>query len=141
MNKPLVMVIDDYAPDRVFARIVLDKAECFGGVMEVPGGEEALELFEKYLRDERDDLPEGFPPLLVLLDINMPRMTGFEFLDRFTELAPKLGDDAPAVLMLTSSEQPYDQERAETYEVVVGYIAKPLTQQKALALCPRPSSS
>lgn len=140
MNKPLVMVIDDYAPDRVFARIVLDKAACFGEVMLISGGEQALELFEKYLRGERDDLPHDFPPPIVLLDINMPRMNGFEFLDRFIELVPELGDEAPAVIMLTSSDQPFDQERAEAYEVVIGYLTKPLTPQKAMAICPRPGS-
>jgi len=137
MSKPLVMVIDDYAPDRIFARIMLDKAGCFGKVLEVPGGEEALALFEKWLDDRRDGLPDGFPPLIVLLDINMPRMNGFEFLERFSELVPRLGDDAPFVIMLTSSEEPYEQARSEAYEVVAGYLTKPLTAQKAMALCAR----
>ncbi len=135
MSKPMVMVVDDYAPDRVFARLMLDKAECFGEVMEVPGGEEALVLYEQWLDGQRAELPSSFPPLIILLDINMPRMNGFEFLDRFTELVPKLGEEAPIVLMLTSSEEPYDQQRAEAYEVVAGYLSKPLTAPKALALC------
>lgn len=62
---------------------------------------------------------------IILLDINMPRMNGFEFLDAATQ---RFGHDfvRAAVIMLTTSMSDSDRKRAEAYDVVRDYIQKPL---------------
>ena len=61
----------------------------------------------------------------ILLDINMPKMDGFEFLDAATrELGARFA--RIVIMMLTTSLNPYDQERARQYSVVKDYCNKPL---------------
>lgn len=84
------------------------------------------ELALRYLKDcDEQGLP--FPELL-LLDINMPFMTGYEFLDEYR----KRGYDKYPVLIyiLTSSLSQIDSDRSKSYEFVGGYVIKPLTKDK-----------
>lgn len=62
---------------------------------------------------------------LVFLDLNMPEMTGWEFLDQM--LQKKL---AHPTVILTSSTSKLDEEKSEEYPMVIDYIVKPLNQEK-----------
>jgi CheY-like chemotaxis protein len=66
-------------------------------------------------------------PDVIFLDINMPRMNGFEFLAAAQDL---LGAAAlpPVVMMLTTSLDPRDRVRASAFAAVKSYINKPLTE-------------
>ncbi len=80
---------------------------------------EALEFLSNSTHN-KSSLPE-----IILLDINMPLMDGFEFLKEFE----KLDNDIKLkckIFMLTSSNNEQDKERAFKSEYVIGYILKPL---------------
>ena len=64
-----------------------------------------------------------FRPDAIILDINMPVMNGFEFLDRY---ATEFEVHAPIVALLTSSRLGKDRERAMQYSFVKSYFEKPL---------------
>lgn len=66
-------------------------------------------------------------PDIIFLDINMPTMDGFEFLNanKKYKLCPKT-----PIVMLTSSARSCDRERAMQYESVVDFLEKPLTYSK-----------
>jgi CheY-like chemotaxis protein len=84
--------------------------------------------------------PNCFPPTLVVLDINMPRMDGFEFLAAYDKLRPKLqaqGARPSIVLMVTSSTDPRDKERADKLAFVKGFIRKPPTVADAIDIANR----
>lgn len=74
-----------------------------------------------HIRNNRGDR------FLVLLDINMPGVSGWDFLDRLyrEDLAGLV-----RVAMVTSSVDPADKERARSYDIVIDYIDKPLTFRK-----------
>lgn len=83
----------------------------------------ALETLKQIAQSSDDFLPQ-----LILLDINMPVMDGWEFLEAFEQL-PKHVSDNCRVVMHTSSIDPRDVERAKTFHTVADYITKPLTAQ------------
>ena len=84
-------------------------------------GEEALEALKK-CADQSKCLPD-----LILLDINMPIMDGWEFLDEFSNLT--YSKDI-SVIILTSSINPEDREKAKKYKDVKGFMSKPITKDK-----------
>lgn len=65
-------------------------------------------------------------PDIIFLDIRMPRMDGFDFLDNFTEMntCKKV-----KIVMLTSSSRLEDMKKAFTYNAVIEYLEKPLTEE------------
>jgi CheY-like chemotaxis protein len=81
---------------------------------------EALEKLKNMLNNS-EPLPD-----VLLLDINMPTMNGFEFLQKMREegLNKKI-----QVIMYTSSVNPEDKKQSADYENVIGYMEKPFTAQ------------
>lgn len=72
-------------------------------------------------------LPDA-PPEVIFLDLNMPAISGFDFLEHLKTQPPKSPD--LKIVILTSSNSQVDYERALTYKNVVGFISKPLTIQR-----------
>ncbi|MEM7598900.1 MAG: response regulator [Pseudomonadota bacterium] len=111
------MLIDDEEFDQRQYLRVLQRSGLVETVLQYTYAEDALAHLETHPELEVD---------VIFLDINMPRMNGFEFLEAATE---KLGADfvKTVVVMLTTSLNPDDRTRAESYDVVRDFINKPLT--------------
>jgi len=67
---------------------------------------------------------------LIILDLNMPEMTGWEFLDKLIE-----SNHSPKIVILTSSTSDLDKDKASEYDFVKDYIIKPLNKIKISELC------
>jgi two-component system chemotaxis response regulator CheY len=72
------------------------------------------------------DIPEISKPTVLFLDINMPSMTGWEFLEEFRSFGEEVQRQF-AIYILTSSVDERDKEKAEADPLVVGFFSKPLT--------------
>ena len=79
---------------------------------------------------EVKDVPEKFPHLM-LIDINMPILNGWEFLEAYDQLNPELKSD---MYMLSSSVYENDIEKAKTYKTIKGFISKPLSIERLTEL-------
>ncbi len=119
-----VMLIDDSESDLLFSRIIVNRSGLCDDVLEFESATAALE----HLRT-----PAGHEVDMILLDINMPGMDGFQFLDAYRDLAATQHARA-AVVMLTSSPDPQDRSRAESYGCVRGYVVKPISVASAREL-------
>lgn len=127
MSTKTVMVVDDSEADLLFTRIMLERCGAGFGVCQFESAPEAL----RYLQQDWGAVG------LILLDINMPRMNGWEFLEAYGELVRDLASGRvahPTVVMLSSSPDPDDQARALASPWVRGYIEKPLDLAQAAAL-------
>jgi len=84
---------------------------------------EAIETLKQIVVKPSESLPQ-----LILLDINMPVMDGWEFLDAFIQLPQNIIDNCK-VVMHTSSIDPRDIEKAKSFSAVTDFITKPLNVQ------------
>jgi CheY-like chemotaxis protein len=134
MNKKInsVLIVDDNPADVEWCRIMMAESGRYDHVRTAADSTNAIAMFENY-EASRQQHGELFPPLFIVLDINMPVMNGFEFLQRYQSLTetdervPK----TPVVLMLTSSAEFKDKKLAENFAAVKDYIVKPLTEECA----------
>ena len=87
-------------------------------------GDEAIEFFEKVLNGQ-ESVPE-----LVFLDINMPKMNGWEFLEVFEKFESSI-KDSTVLVMLSTSDNPDDKNRANKLipSLLSDYRTKPLTSE------------
>jgi CheY-like chemotaxis protein len=95
-----LLIVDDNSFDILYTKRVLEKTGQFERVFSVTDGSEALALFQDYEASRRQH-PEAFPPLVILLDINMPLMNGFEFLSAYAELEGDEEYEPSIIVMLT----------------------------------------
>lgn len=117
-----VLLVDDDSINNFINERLIKKIDLTEEVNISLNGKEALEYLLKR-SSEGKNVPE-----LILLDINMPVMDGFEFLDSFQKLELP-NKNSIIIVMLTTSTNPSDTERLENTGVA-GYINKPLTEQK-----------
>lgn len=112
-----VLLVEDSPDDQYIGETVLRRTLSDVEIVCAFDGMEALEILAK----------EDFHPDVILLDINMPRMNGLEFLKAYSgEPAPKV---PPVVVMLTSSEQASDKSESLSYNCVKQYIIKPMRKE------------
>lgn len=119
MKNYYVLVVDD---DPVFSLLTtkfLEKIHFDENLKKFKNGQEALTFFENHY-NQKD-------VFLILLDINMPVMNGWEFLETITIKAYSRNT---FVYMITASVEENDKEKASSYKIVRGYESKPLTAEK-----------
>lgn len=125
-ERPCVLLVDDSEADNFFHRLVLEESGLVDRVAVARDGRAALALLGG----------ESGPPLrpdLILVDLNMPRMSGWQFLDALGELDG--GRDAvPRVVVLTTTEHPTERARADAHPLVAGFLTKPLTRALLLGV-------
>lgn len=118
-----VVIVDDNQMDRYVASRVLSKFDEIESVDEAISGNAFLDT---YYTGEKGS-HKGGPPICVLMDINMPGLSGFEtILEMEQRRAERRGPPCVVVMMLTSSSNPDDKETAGALKSVKGYSAKPL---------------
>ena len=111
-----VMLIDDSEADLLFSGIIVSRSGVCDDVLEFDCARDALAHLQQPGADDVD---------MILLDINMPGMDGFQFLQAYQQLQ-RAHQARAVVVMLTSSPDPRDREQAESFDCVRGYVVKPI---------------
>jgi CheY-like chemotaxis protein len=127
-----VMLIDDNEIDN-FINEKLIKAYLFAENVYVHTSTKSALEFLKNLEVTFDELPAELIPSHILLDINMPILDGFHFLDEFEKFSGGIKDKIK-VIMLTTSMNPMDIEKSKAYKSVAKFLHKPLTEAELMQL-------
>jgi len=129
MSKPAhhILLVDDDDVTNFLSREMLRIYMPSPKIDTTLNGQEAID----YLLSRADD-PEQLPDI-ILLDINMPVMDGWEFLAEFEKLK-RPGFEKIHIIMFTSSVYYEDIGKAKTYSIVTDIFSKPLDESKIKAI-------
>lgn len=115
------MLIDDDAATNFYHKIIIQRLDCV----------KHLEIFEdptkalKYLENaEEENLPE-----LIFLDINMPKMTGWEFIEEIIKNGLDERMKNCNIVILTTSLNINDKNKSLQYDIISDFKSKPLTKE------------
>lgn len=127
----ILLVDDDFATNFINKKI-LQKVKITDHIQVALNGKEAIDYISKQGKFESDsnEFPE---PELILLDINMPVMDGWEFIEAYQQLNLKNKENI-AIVMLSSSFNPADKARAEAIPEISAFRQKPMSREALLEI-------
>lgn len=126
-SRSIVLVDDDPINNMINVKIIERNLSSFK-INVFTNPIEALHKLKNWSLTESQKFPE-----FIFLDINMPEIDGWEFLEQFEQLPPSILRNC-AVIMLSSSIDYKDIERSKKYKTVKEFISKPLSADKLGAL-------
>lgn len=120
-----ILLVDDSASTNFYNKKLIDICNGANYIHEVRNGLEAF----NFIKQTKDCLQTKIPkPNIIFLDINMPVMNGFEFLEKFSEL-PKYFTEDILIVFLTTSNWSKDKERSVSNNLVFDFLEKPLSKE------------
>jgi CheY-like chemotaxis protein len=117
-----VCLIDDDKIYQFTARKILESTGLAKNILSFYNGKEAIGFFQEKQNNSKDELPD-----VIFLDINMPVMNGWQFLDEYQKLNSSL-KSAITIYMVSSSVDDSDIQKSKEYSTVAEYIVKPITR-------------
>ncbi|MFV5697566.1 response regulator [Flavobacterium sp. ZT3R17] len=126
MKNKLIYIIDDDKISVKLMSIIISKNKFCEEIDPFYNPQFALDKLKQNY-DQNEKLPD-----VILLDLNMPIMDGWQFLDEFIQLQIK---KKISIFMITSSIDPFDIEMAKKYSIVKDFIMKPITAEKLNKIC------
>ena len=119
MHQKRICIIDDDPIYKLITKKLIQKTKLYSETIEFSNGNEAIIYFEA-----TSDLPD-----ILLLDIEMPEMDGWGFLDEFCKLEKRINKES-TVYIASSSIAIEDKLKAKKYECVKEFLSKPINLDK-----------
>ncbi|MBS1635551.1 MAG: response regulator [Bacteroidetes bacterium] len=122
-----IYVVDDDETYQFIVKRVIEETRLVNSIRVFSNGLEAIECIENSISQ-----PESLPEV-ILLDLWMPVMDGWEFLEKYLLLKPKVGKRI-YIYIVSSSINPIDVQRARNITEVTDYVVKPITRDKLVSM-------
>lgn len=122
-----ILCIDDDPITLMLCKMVITKASFSNEIATAKNGEEALKYFNT-LKQTNSNSNVIKHPQLIFLDLNMPVMGGWEFLDSFGTADYSDYNDTK-VIILSSTIDPEDLEKSKKYPMVIDFLSKPISKE------------
>ena len=124
MTKKSIWVIDDDAIYQILANKIIQRSELFSTVNSFVNGKLAIDALHTIIR-KTTDMNENIPDI-ILLDINMPIMDGWEFMEKMSLIKSEFNKKI-IVYIVSSSIATEDKKKSKTYSDIMGYLSKPIS--------------
>ncbi|MAX81981.1 MAG: response regulator [Crocinitomicaceae bacterium] len=128
MNKTTFYLVDDDDVYLFITKKILKMISPDITIREFTDGEEALDFFKENAFDD------NIIPDVILLDLNMPYLDGWGFLNEMNKLHPDLARKTK-IYIVTSSDNEEDLSSAENFKELAGYFVKPIERERLQELC------
>lgn len=127
MEKKNICLIDDDEVYQFLCKKTIEKSHHVKNILIFSNGKDALDFFSENTSNTID-LPD-----VIFLDIDMPLMDGWQFLEEYIPLKLSMKKDI-IIYIVTSSSHPVDVSRAKEISDVTGYLIKPITTENFNAI-------
>ena len=118
----MIWVIDDDAIYQIIVNKIIQRSEMFSTIFSFKNGKDAIDALYSSIQNK-----EGFPDI-ILLDINMPIMDGWEFMEEMEMIKSQINKKIN-IYIVSSSIAVEDKNKTKTYPDILGYLSKPVTTE------------
>jgi len=118
----ILCIIDDDMIYQFTIKKTIEQTQIVNQMLSFYNGEEAISFLDQTIQSQKDEIPD-----VILLDINMPVMDGWQFMENYILRKPQIGKKVQ-IYMVSSSVYEEDVERAKALSDVSDYIVKPITK-------------
>nr|WP_314897092.1 response regulator [uncultured Flavobacterium sp.] len=120
MTKKVIWVVDDDAIYQIIVNKIIQRSEMFSAISSFKNGKDAIDILHNSLENNK------LLPDIILLDINMPIMDGWEFMEEMGLIKSKMSKQI-IIYIVSSSIAIEDKNKSKTYPDILGYLSKPIT--------------
>ena len=128
MKKKSIWIIDDDSIFKIIIKKIISKSEIFENVETFSNGEEAI-LTLKNTLEKNNQIPN-----IILLDIEMPIMDGWEFMSELNLLKQKMEELDIKIYISSSSIAANDKIKADNNPCIKGFLTKPISIQDLIKI-------
>jgi CheY-like chemotaxis protein len=121
------MLIDDNEIDNLINQKMIESVNLCENILVYSGARSALEYL-KNIESIKNIPKDVLLPEYIFLDVDMPFMDGFQFMDEFRKLSDEVKVNCK-IILLTSSIDPKDIQKSKKDKFIMKYLTKPLTQE------------
>nr|WP_315141458.1 response regulator [uncultured Flavobacterium sp.] len=127
MSKKIIWVVDDDAIYQVIINKIIKRSEMFSASSSFKNGKEAVSALHKIIENTE------LIPDIILLDINMPVMDGWEFIEEIKTIKSQI-DKKIIIYIVSSSIAVEDKNKSKEFKDVFAFISKPVNVQDIMVI-------
>jgi CheY-like chemotaxis protein len=128
MREKIIWIVDDDIIYQTIIHKLIEKSGIFSAHFSFLNGKEAIIALNNTLEIKKENIPD-----IILLDINMPVMDGWEFMEEIKRLKPKIKKNI-TIHIVSSSIAMEDRNKSKTFADIMSYITKPVSVNDLIAI-------